>query len=109
MALKIRIRERFNKKNDVTLFHGNCVELLRVIPSETVQLIVTSPPYNVGKEYEKNATIEEYLKLQREVIHECIRITKPGGSIAMRPYGRMAPARYFGAWALSAGQCVATA
>jgi adenine-specific DNA-methyltransferase len=81
MERKIRIREKFEKSNDVTLYHGSCVDLLRGMPSESAQLIVTSPPYNVGKEYEKNATIEEYMKLQREVIHECVRITKVGGSI----------------------------
>lgn len=81
MARKIKIRDRFKKANDVTLYHGSCIDLLRAIPSNSVQLVVTSPPYNVGKEYEKNATIDEYLKLQREVIQECVRVTKPGGSI----------------------------
>jgi adenine-specific DNA-methyltransferase len=51
------------------------------MPDGTAQLIVTSPPYNIGKEYEKTVLLDRYLILQRLVIHECVRILKPGGSI----------------------------
>ena len=77
----MRIRRTFSEQNDLTLFCGNCVKLLREIPDGAAQLVITSPPYNVGKEYEENLTIEDYLKLQRVVIDECVRITRPGGSI----------------------------
>lgn len=63
------------------LFHGDCRDLLRSLPDQSVQLIITSPPYNIGKEYEQKQFIEEYLDLQREVISECTRILKPSGSI----------------------------
>jgi len=76
----MRIRRTFSEQNDVTLFCGNCVRLLRKIPDGAVQLVVTSPPYNVGKEYEENLTIEDYLKLQRKIIDECVRVVRPGGS-----------------------------
>jgi adenine-specific DNA-methyltransferase len=81
MRKSIQIKARFSLRHRATLFHGDCLELLRVIPTASVQLVVTSPPYNVGKEYEENVTIEEYLKFQRMVIEECVRITRPGGSI----------------------------
>ncbi len=77
----MRIRKHFDQRNDGTIFHGDCLKLLRRMPSDVAQLIVTSPPYNVGKEYEENLTIEEYLNLQKRVIQECVRITRPGGSI----------------------------
>ncbi len=77
----MRIRQVFDARNNVTLFHGDCMALLRKIPTSTVQLVVTSPPYNVGKEYEENLTIEDYVHFQRSVIEECVRITRPGGSI----------------------------
>jgi len=77
----MRIRRTYNERNDVTLFHGDCVKLLRSIPDSAARLVVTSPPYNVGKEYEDNLTIEDYLKLQRTVIEECVRVTRDGGSI----------------------------
>jgi adenine-specific DNA-methyltransferase len=77
----LRIRRRFAFENDVTLFHGDCLDLLRQIPSNSAQLVITSPPYNVGKAYEKRKSIEKYVELQREVIAESVRVTCQGGSI----------------------------
>jgi len=51
------------------------------MPDEIVELVVTSPPYNIGKEYEKRLNIETYVSQQEEVIKECIRILHPKGSI----------------------------
>lgn len=93
----MRIRRHFQQMNDVTLFHGDCVKLLRSIPDASAQLVITSPPYNVGKEYEQDLTIEDYLKLQRTVIEECVRITRPSGSICwqvgnhVNGHGQMIP------------------
>src|SRR5690606_1547060 len=44
-------------------------------------LVVTSPPYNVGKEYETKKSIEKYLQEQEDVIQELIRVTSKHGSI----------------------------
>lgn len=77
----MRIRKIYNKLNNVTLYNGNCLDLLKRIPDNTAQLVVTSPPYNIGKEYEDNLTIGNYIDLQKPIIRECIRITRPGGSI----------------------------
>jgi len=46
-----------------------------------MQLIVTSPPYNIGKEYEKKLKLQTYLEQQASVIKECIRTLSPYGSI----------------------------
>ena len=51
------------------------------IPSESIKLVVTSPPYNLGKEYESRRSIENYLETQEEVIRECVRVLHPQGSI----------------------------
>ncbi|MFZ2803620.1 MAG: site-specific DNA-methyltransferase [Patescibacteria group bacterium] len=75
------IGDSFSKKNQVTLFSGDCLELLRQIPDESAQLVVTSPPYNIGKEYEKRQKLEKYFEFQEAVIGECHRILKPSGSI----------------------------
>ena len=78
----------FNDKNNNTLhtisnelFVGDCLEYLNQIPDESIQLIVTSPPYNLGKEYEKIQTLREYLENQEQVIGRCIRKLKTSGSI----------------------------
>lgn len=51
------------------------------IPNEAVHLIVTSPPYNLGKEYEKRLNLETYIEQQASVIGECVRILSPRGSL----------------------------
>jgi adenine-specific DNA-methyltransferase len=63
------------------VYPGDCLELLATIPDGTVQLVVTSPPYNIGKEYEKKLRLEEYVAQQRRVIAECVRVLSPSGSV----------------------------
>lgn len=71
----------YHHDNDVTLFHGDCLDFLNAIDDNTSQLIVTSPPYNIGKKYEKKISINDYLDNAQIVISTCIRKLKPGGSI----------------------------
>ena len=63
------------------LYHGDCRQLLDALPESSVQLIITSPPYNIGKAYEERKTLQEYLRLQREVILRCTRVLHPTGSL----------------------------
>ncbi len=56
---------------------------LAMLPDHSVHLMVTSPPYNVGKEYDENLTLEAYLGLLREVFCECRRVLVPGGRICI--------------------------
>lgn len=73
--------KKFDESADIIYYHGDVKELLREIPDGFVQLVVTSPPYNLGKEYEKKVELEIYLKQQEEIISECIRVLKDEGSI----------------------------
>lgn len=64
--------------------HMTCqdnLEFMRGLPSESMKLIVTSPPYNIGKVYEKREELDGYLEQQTRVISECIRLLHPRGSI----------------------------
>jgi len=81
MFKKLNISSAFSKKEQIVLHHGDCLELLEQIPDQSVKLIVTSPPYNIGKEYEKKLRLTQYLTQQREVIKECVRILRDDGSI----------------------------
>lgn len=54
---------------------------MREIPDETFKLIVTSPPYNLDKEYESKDSLDAYLADQARVIEECVRVLHPQGSL----------------------------
>lgn len=71
----------YSRGNAATLHKGDCLDLLAHIPAGDIQLVVTSPPYNIGKKYEKRLTIEDYYAQQERVITECARRLAPGGSI----------------------------
>ena len=58
-------------------------ESMRQIPDNCVSLMVTSPPYNVGKDYDDDLDIDEYLDLLRRVFAETYRVTEPGGRVAV--------------------------
>lgn len=81
MLNKINISQRFESSARAVVFHGDCLELLRKIPDESIQLIVTSPPYNIGKEYERRLKLERYLREQASVIEECVRVLSRRGSM----------------------------
>jgi modification methylase len=73
---------------------GDCLELLRGLPEGCVDLIITSPPYNLGRthhtgshrfksysEYNDDMPEELYQQWQVEVLNECYRVLKPDGSM----------------------------
>lgn len=63
------------------IHHGDNSLYLRELPDESMKLIVTSPPYNIGKKYEKRTSLDRYLAAQAKVIAECVRLLHPQGSI----------------------------
>ena len=77
----MKISKTYSQESDVTLYPGDCLELLQQIPAASAQLIVTSPPYNIGKRYEKKKTLDSYLREQEAVIQKCASLLKDGGSI----------------------------
>ena len=54
---------------------------LRELPDNSMKLIVTSPPYNIGKAYERRTALEQYLAEQARVIAACVRVLRDDGSI----------------------------
>ncbi len=57
------------------------LRFMRKLPDESMDLIVTSPPYNIGKEYEERKSQELYIEEQAACIAEAVRLLKPSGSI----------------------------
>ena len=66
---------------DTRLVQGDSLAFTKGLDSNSVQLIITSPPYNVGKSYETKVSIDAYLDTQTELISELVRILDLKGSI----------------------------
>jgi adenine-specific DNA-methyltransferase len=81
VLLSSKIATHFSSQENAVLYPGDCTDLLRELPDHSVQLVVTSPPYNIGKEYEKKTSLQAYLEEQEKVIAECVRVLAPQGSL----------------------------
>ncbi len=57
-------------------------EVMPELPDNSVALMVTSPPYNVGKDYDKDLSLDEYCGFLRRVLAETYRVLLPGGRVA---------------------------
>lgn len=92
--------ETIGATHDTDVIHVADARRMARVATSSVALVVTSPPYFAGKEYEANlgragvpASYLEYLELLRSVFAECVRVLEPGGRIAVnvanlgrRPY-----------------------
>lgn len=76
-----KIEKIFHPHSDIVLYEGDISKFLETIPDNSIKLIVTSPPYNLGKEYENRTDIEQYLNLQSGVINQLYRILTDDGSL----------------------------
>jgi len=70
-------------KQDVRyeMLHNDCLTILKRIENEKFDLVLTSPPYNVGKSYETKMSIEKYLETQEEIISELVRTLSEKGNL----------------------------
>ena len=68
------------------IYHGDCLEIMQQIPNETIDMVITSPPYNLQIEYnsyEDNLSKEDYLTWCARWIGKCADLLKDGGRIAI--------------------------
>ena len=77
----VRIDSTFTAEAQLVLWTGEALDLLRTIPDETISLVVSSPPYNVGKAYEVKAEIAHYLAALEPIIEELYRVLRKDGSL----------------------------
>ena len=61
--------------------NDDCLTILKEIEDRKFDLILTSPPYNVGKSYETKTRIEKYLETQEEIISELVRTLSEKGNL----------------------------
>lgn len=71
----------FEKKAKAVISCEDNLSFMRKLPNESMHLIVTSPPYNIGKEYEKKTPNAVYIEQQVAAIAEAVRLLHPQGSI----------------------------
>jgi adenine-specific DNA-methyltransferase len=64
----------------IAIFQGDCLDLMRRLPSEIIDLTVTSPPYNIGKEYENVLSLAQYLEWCEAWITEIHRLVRQDGA-----------------------------
>ena len=62
------------------IYNMDCLEAIKLLPEKLVALTVTSPPYNIGKEYEKLLLLDEYLNWCEQWIAEVYRVTVDRGA-----------------------------
>jgi adenine-specific DNA-methyltransferase len=69
-------------KNTIHINLGDSFEFIKTIPDKSIDLIITSPPYCMGKEYEKlTDDVDSFIISQKTIISEAIRVLKVGGSL----------------------------
>ena len=68
-----------NQPASVDVIFGHTSESMEELPDCSIHLMVTSPPYNVGKDYDEDLSLEEYLAFLRRVWKEVHRVLVPGG------------------------------
>jgi site-specific DNA-methyltransferase (adenine-specific) len=56
---------------------------MKEVPTNSIHLVITSPPYNVGKDYDDDLTLKEYLKLLTDVFTETYRVLVVGGRVCV--------------------------
>jgi len=75
------VSERFAQDQRLVVLEADVEAACRELPENFFSLIITSPPYNIGKSYEKQVELEHYLNWQSTIIKELVRLLKPTGSI----------------------------
>ncbi len=81
MKVNESLFENINPDISHQIINGNCLSVLKEIEDGKFDLIITSPPYNVGKSYETKSSIEKYLESQEEIINELVRTLSDKGNL----------------------------
>ncbi len=75
------IADRFDATAEIVFAVGESFDTLRTCPDGFAKLIITSPPYNIGKEYEVAVKLERYLDELQPILEQLVRVLANGGSL----------------------------
>jgi len=81
MIVEEPLFDYISSDTDYEIKKGDCLTVLKKVEDGKFDLILTSPPYNVGKSYETKTSIEKYLETQEEIIAELVRTLSDKGNI----------------------------
>jgi DNA modification methylase len=85
--------QRLLENPPVTLALSDCKDYLSKMPDNSIDAVITDPPYNIKYKYDAysdNLPFHDYIQWQLEILGECTRIVKPGGSILYLNYPEVA-------------------
>jgi adenine-specific DNA-methyltransferase len=81
MKVKEPLFDYVSPDTDYEIKKGDCLNVLKKTDDGKFDLIITSPPYNIGKSYETKTSIEKYLETQEEIINELVRTLSNKGNL----------------------------
>jgi len=76
-------KENLIPQENLNKIYRSSSEHMKEIPDNSVHLMITSPPYNVGKEYDTDMNLQEYLSMLRNVFEETKRVLVEGGRVCI--------------------------
>lgn len=81
--LKSILGTSYYENEKCILFKGNCLELMQKIDKSFINTIITSPPYNIGKEYEQKKSIDEYIAWSKEWMYYANKLLENEGNFLL--------------------------
>lgn len=72
---------KLDKKDKILLFKADCLDVLRALPDNSIDCVITSPPYCIGKRYEDKKEAKDFALNHEKILPEIVRVVKEGGSI----------------------------
>lgn len=76
-----RTSDCFDPTAEAVILAGDSADTLKTLPDGTAKLVITSPPYNVGKVYERATTLDEYLHNLTPIVNQLVRVLAEDGSL----------------------------
>jgi adenine-specific DNA-methyltransferase len=80
---KKEVGEPYFESDNLLIYNEDCLKLMKKIPKSFVDLTITSPPYNIGKEYEKVQPIDKYVSWCKKWMSLVHNITKDDGAFLL--------------------------
>lgn len=82
-TIKEKLKKPYYETADFLLYNIDCIEGMSKLPPNMINTTITSPPYNIGKEYENIMPIEEYINWCSNWINQIYNITNENGTLLL--------------------------